>query len=118
ELWVTVAKLAHWRAKYESALEAYEKAFRIANTQFECKNDDEKSWKELVHATEELLGAYESYGPMEKTEGLGAGSGQLIMKDWKFKSRSVVRSVCSKGKEFFEETEGWEKLQARLQDLK
>ncbi|RPA80153.1 TPR-like protein [Ascobolus immersus RN42] len=117
ELWVTVAKLAHWRGKYETALDAYEKAFRIASVQFEVKNDDEKEWEGLVHACEELLGAYESYGPMTKTEGLGAGEGE-IAKDWRFKCRSVVRSVLSKGKEFFEESEGWGKLQERMQELK
>jgi hypothetical protein len=78
----------------------------------------EVEWDAVVEMTMDLLDAYETLGPRERTEGLAAGSGELVAKDWKFKSRSAVRSVMGKGKENWEDSAGWEKLVERLEELK
>jgi hypothetical protein len=72
----------------------------------------------VVDQTIDLVDAYETLGPRERTEGLAAGSGELVAKDWKFKARSAVRSVMGKGKEGWEDGEGWERLKSRLEELK
>ena len=43
---------------------------------------------------------------------------QLVAKDWKFKARSAVRGIKGRGKDSWEGTSGWEKLDAALEDLK
>ncbi|GME26500.1 putative tpr domain-containing protein [Neofusicoccum parvum] len=117
-LWTTVARLALWRRRPQAALDAHEKAWRAVTSQPGWETGTEERWNEVVDATIELADAYESLGPMEKTEGLAAGSGQLVMKDWKFKARSAVKGICSRGKETWEDTEGWERLRGALDGLK
>jgi len=70
----------------------------------------------VVDATVELVDGYKSLGPKERGEGLGAH--ELVAKDWKFKARSAVRGIMGKGKGSWEDTEGWERLKGRLDDLK
>jgi tetratricopeptide (TPR) repeat protein len=71
-LWRLVAKLALWRDKPSTALEAHEKAWRVAASQPGWEHDTEARWDEVVDATVDLVGAYESLGMRAKTEGLGA----------------------------------------------
>ncbi|KAI5818177.1 hypothetical protein BZA77DRAFT_307549 [Pyronema omphalodes] len=115
-LWKIVAKLNMWRRKYRAALDAHEKAWRAVNSRPGILDATEKEWEEVVDATIELVDAYESLGPMERTDGLGAG--ELVAKDWKFKSRSVVRGVIGKGKQNWEHTSGFERLKECMEGLK
>ncbi|KAL2352634.1 hypothetical protein BJ546DRAFT_988358 [Cryomyces antarcticus] len=117
-LWQIVARLALWRNRPTTALEANEKAWRAATNQPGWESGSESRWDEAVDATVELCDAYESLGPRERTEGLGAGGGELVAKDWKFKARSAVRGIMGKGKDGWEGTPGWERLQGVLEDLK
>ncbi|EPS35231.1 hypothetical protein H072_11484 [Dactylellina haptotyla CBS 200.50] len=118
-LWASVRKLAIWRGKYNTALEAQEKAFRVVSGRYDVRTD-KAAWEELVAATEEIVDAYRSFGPMERTEGLGAGSGQMVMKDWKFKARSLVRNVMAKGRKagWDEDDALWGKLEEISEGLK
>ena len=115
-LWQMVAKLALWRGKPEKALEAQEKGWRAVTTQPGWETESERRWDAVVEATVELADAYESLGPREKTEGLAAGS--LVAKDWKFKARSAVRGIMGRGKDSWEDTEGWGRLKDVLEQLK
>ncbi|KAF3925766.1 hypothetical protein ABW20_dc0100865 [Dactylellina cionopaga] len=118
-LWGIVRRLAAWRQKYSTALEAQEKAFRVVSQRYDVKTD-KTSWEELVEATQEMVDAYRNLGPMERTEGLGAGSGEVVMKDWKFKARSSVRNVMGKGRKAgWDEDEAlWSKLETLSEELK
>ncbi|KAK6542900.1 hypothetical protein TWF694_006839 [Orbilia ellipsospora] len=119
-LWGTVRRLAVWRGKYSTALEAQEKAFRVVSGRYDVRTD-KKSWEDLVGATEEMVEAYRSFGPMERSEGLAAGSGEVVMKDWKFKARSLVRGVIGKGRKGgWEDEDGalWRKLEEMAEGLK
>jgi tetratricopeptide (TPR) repeat protein len=115
-LWRQVARLALWRNKSVSALEAYEKAWRAATARPGWETGTEMAWDEVVDATVELVDAYESLGPKERGEGLGAE--EVVARDWRFKARSAVRGIMGKAKESFEDTPGWERLKNRLEDLR
>lgn len=110
-LWRVVATLARWRGRPREALDAEEKAWRAVGV---SGVDTAGEWEALVEATEELVGAYESLGEMQR-EGLGEG---VVAKDWRFKARSCVRGVMGRGKECWEESEGWRKMQEALDGLK
>ncbi|CAN9438012.1 unnamed protein product [Alternaria alternata] len=106
------------RRRPSSALECHEKAWRAVTSQPKWESGTEVEWNAVVEMTMDLLDAYETLGPRERTEGLAAGSGELVAKDWKFKSRSAVRSVMGKGKDNWEDSAGWEELVERLEELK
>ncbi|KAK7539375.1 uncharacterized protein J3D65DRAFT_277768 [Phyllosticta citribraziliensis] len=117
-LWRVVARLALWRGRPSAALEAHEKAWRAVTSQPGWETTTEARWDEVVEATVELVDAYETLGPREKTEGLAAGSGALVAKDWRFKARTAVKGICGRARDAWEGTEGWERLRERLEDLK
>ncbi|KAI7003478.1 TPR-like protein [Hortaea werneckii] len=116
ELWQLVSKLALWRNKPSSALDAEEKSWRAVTAQPGWETENEKLWNLVVDATVRLCEAYESFGPMERTEGLA--SGEPVAKDWKFKARSALRGILGKAKGTWEGTDGWEMLQETMQGLK
>lgn len=71
---------------------------------------DEKKWLDIVRATERLVrDGYAKYGPMDK-EGQADDGEEMVAKDWRFKSRSAVRGILGKGKDFWEDSEGWSRL--------
>ncbi|KAF2747817.1 TPR-like protein [Sporormia fimetaria CBS 119925] len=117
-LWMTLGMLYMHTGRPASALEAHEKAWRAVVSQPRWEDSGEESWNAVVEMTVELVDAYESLGPRERTEGLAAGSGEVVARDWKFKARSAVRSVMGKGKEVWENSAGWERLRERLEELK
>ncbi|KAK0862592.1 hypothetical protein LTS02_007101 [Friedmanniomyces endolithicus] len=116
DLWQLVSKLALWRNKPSSALEAEEKAWRVVIAQPGWDSEGEEKWNGVVEATVRLCDSYESLGPRERTEGMGAG--EMVEKGWRFKARTAVRSVMGRGKSTWEGTEGWERLVGRGEELK
>jgi hypothetical protein len=117
-LWTTLSTLYLHTNRPSSALEAQEKAWRAVTSQPKWEDAGEESWDKVVQQTIDLVDAYEMLGPRERTEGLGAGTGELVAKDWKFKARSAVRSVMGRGKENWEDGAGWERLVGALEELK
>ena len=120
-LWLLTAKLSLHLEHPSAALASFEKAWRVTLNQpgWETGGGIEaskKSWKEVWESTVDLADAYESLGERKKESGLGAG--ELVAKDWKFKARSAVRSVLAKAKEGRDGDEGYEILNAKLNELK
>ncbi|MCJ1440823.1 MAG: hypothetical protein MMC23_001309 [Stictis urceolatum] len=130
-LWQIVARLSIHLNRPTSALDAYEKAWRLTLNQpgwddglpvgvsadaAKWSEAPKKAWEEVVDATIELADAYESLGEREVTEGPAAGSGELVCKNWRYKGRMAVRSVI--GRRTKAGLEGTEVLQARMEDLK
>ena len=120
-LWLLVAKLSIYLKRPFEALSTYEKAWRVALNQPSWDSGDgiaaaKATWRDVVDSTIDLLDAYESLG--EKPRESGLASGELVAKDWKFKSRSALRSVIARTKGAWEGDEGFERLSERLQDLK
>lgn len=118
KLWAVLATLYMHSGRPTSALECHEKAWRAVTSQPKWENQDEKVWDAVAQQTIDLVDAYETLGPRERTEGLAAGSGELVAKDWKFKARSAIRSVMGKGKEAWEDSKSWELLTERMEELK
>ncbi|KAG0653044.1 TPR repeat-containing [Hyphodiscus hymeniophilus] len=85
-------KLSLYRKDYVSALSYAEKAWRMS--QGEGWLEDGERWREVVAATDHLVSAYESYGPMEKK-----GGGE-VEGAWRGKARSAVRGLWG-GRERF-----------------
>ncbi|KAH6629358.1 hypothetical protein C7974DRAFT_394301 [Boeremia exigua] len=118
KLWAVLATLYMHSGRPTSALECHEKAWRAVTSQPKWEDQDEKVWTAVAQQTIDLVDAYETLGPRDRTEGLAAGSGELVAKDWKFKARSAIRSVMGKGKEMWEDSKGWELLTERMEELK
>lgn len=118
-LHLLVAKL-HLHLRHPLAtLQAYEKAWRVTLNQPGWESgtkEAENLWREVVVATGELVDAYESLGERSREE--GRGEGELVAKDWRFKARAAVRSVLGRGKEGWEESEGYEGLRRRGEELR
>ena len=122
-LWQLVARLELFRGRPGAALDAHEKAWR-ATVNMAGWDDGSvhggttgagEAWAEVQEATEELVDAYESLGEREVTEGLKAGSGELVCKNWRFKARTAVRGIVARRtKAGFEDVD---RLKARLDDL-
>ncbi|OJJ47053.1 hypothetical protein ASPZODRAFT_115976 [Penicilliopsis zonata CBS 506.65] len=122
-LWLLVGRVELFRGRPSKALEAHEKAWRAvvaSSTQGAFQMGEEKKWTEIVAATERLVrNGYAKYGPMEKESQDGGhpgsvaeGEAELVAKDWRFKARSAVRGIMGKGKEFWEDSDGWARLKA------
>lgn len=115
-LWLLVARIEQFRQRPSKAFEAHEKAWRAvvaSSTQGAFQMGDEKKWMDVVRATERLVrDGYAKFGPMEKEgqDEKAEGERELVAKDWRYKARSAVRGILGKGKEFWEDTEGWNKL--------
>lgn len=118
ELWHLISKVYLWRGKPSKALEAEEKSWRVVTQRPGWENGKEEDWEAVVNETERLVNAYRDFGQMEKTEGMAAGSGELVEKQWRFKARSAIRGIMGKGKASWEDTKGWERLQELLEGLK
>ncbi|QDS70649.1 hypothetical protein FKW77_000933 [Venturia effusa] len=117
-LWRLTSTLALARNRPASALTAQEKAWRCVVSRPGWETGKESEWDGVVEATVDLVSAYETFGPREKTEGLAAGAGELVMKEWKFKSRSAVRGIMGRGKDSWEGTKGWDRVVEALEGLK
>jgi hypothetical protein len=111
ELWVLIEKLSLYKRDYGNALKCAERAWRMVTGGEEWMLDKE-AWKGVVGATDNLVSAYENYGPMETVDG------KEVEKAWRSKARSAVKGVMGKGRDAWEGSEGWEVLEARLEELK
>jgi tetratricopeptide (TPR) repeat protein len=115
-LWLLVSRVEMFRNRPSRALDAHEKAWRAtvaASAQGAFQMGDEKPWMAVVRATEKLVrDGYARYGPMdhEEKKGEDGAEAEMVMRDWRFKARSAVRGIMGKGKDFWEDSEGWELL--------
>lgn len=110
--WRVVSRVELWRGKPWAALECHEKAYRATSLRPEL-DSDEQAWNDAVEACSDLVSAYESLGELPGKH----GAGDVVCKDWKFKARTCVRSLMSKGKAMWEDSEGWNVLQGLKEDI-
>ncbi|GKT50844.1 trafficking protein particle complex subunit 10 [Colletotrichum spaethianum] len=126
ELWELVVRLRVWRRDYAGAVDAAEKAWRAAmgagagggltasaagsGGADQSRNwlVDADAWKAVVARTDELVSVLENFG--SEVESVGS--------KWRGKARNAVRSVMSRGKEAWEDTEEWKQLEGMMEGLK
>ncbi|KAG6359687.1 hypothetical protein INS49_013210 [Diaporthe citri] len=139
ELWELVSRVRVWRRDYEGAIDASEKAWRAAVggatsgassmggglTADSAKSrsegggggggggggnwlEDKEAWQVVVQRTDELVAVLENYGPQVESVG----------EKWKGKARAAIRSVMGKGKENWEDSDGWLTLKGLLDGLR
>ena len=113
-LWLCVAKLGRWRRRPLAALEANEKAWRAVTSQPGVYEKDETSWDAVVVATRTLVKAYEELASEERER----TGGKVIEGDWRFKARTAVRGVLGKGREMWEDSDGFRRLEGVMETLK
>lgn len=111
-IWRLVGKVELWQGKPWSALDCAEKAYRATSLRPDLDTLEE-AWNEAVEACSDLVSAYESLGELPGKH----NAGDLVCKDWKYKARSSVRSLMSKGKQMWEDSTGWNTLQGLKEDL-
>ncbi|KAJ5263587.1 hypothetical protein N7478_011192 [Penicillium angulare] len=115
-LWLVVSRAELFRNRPSRALEAHEKAWRATvttSTQGAFQMGDEKPWLEVVRATEKLVrDGYAKIGPMDREDQKVEGDAEpeMVASDWRFKARSAIRGILGKGKEFWEDSDGWMRL--------
>ncbi|RLV91474.1 Essential for maintenance of the cell wall protein 1 [Spathaspora sp. JA1] len=110
--WRIVARVELWRKRPWEALECHERAYRAVMHNPELESN-ESVWNEVVDACGDLVSAYESLGELPGRH----GADDLVCKDWKYKARTTVRSLMSKGKDMWEDSPGWDRLQEMKSDL-
>ena len=111
-LWRIVSKVEVWRGRPWAALDCFEKAYRATTLRPELSTD-EPAWSDAVEACSDLVSAYESFGDLPGKH----DAGDVVCADWRYKARSSVRSLMSKGKLMWEDSEGWERLISLKEDL-
>ncbi|KAL3471816.1 hypothetical protein BJX99DRAFT_15386 [Aspergillus californicus] len=124
-LWLLVSRVELFCERPSKALEAQEKAWRAtvaSSTQGAFQMGDEKKWMDVVVATERLVrNGYARFGPMDREDAAVSvpegGETEIVAKDWRFKARSAVRGVMGKGKEFWEDGEGWARLKVLQEEV-
>ncbi|KAK9368665.1 hypothetical protein V1509DRAFT_658370 [Lipomyces kononenkoae] len=117
ELWMLVAKVEQWRKRPWAALEAYEKMFRLAVAEFEGEETSVTKWKSAVDACLMLVDAYTNLGDLPGRLSSGDEC-QVVCKDWKWRAKTTVRSLMSKGKRIWDGSEEWDRLVDQRDDLK
>ncbi|ODQ56614.1 TPR repeat-containing protein C19B12.01 [Saitoella complicata NRRL Y-17804] len=110
-LWKLMAKLHLWRDKPADALDAHIKAYRVWTNRPDLETEI-GAWRGACAAAEDLVDAYRSLGPRE------GRMGGVVCKDWKFSSRSVVRTLRGRGKDSWEDTVEYERLGELVEELK
>lgn len=109
ELWWLTAEVRRWRGQDPQALEAAEKAWRVLIQRLQDDDDHhdggggKENWDAAVDGTVRLVGWYRDI--------LVAGG------KWKFKAKSAVRAVMGKGKDRWEDSPGWTRLEDVLREI-
>ena len=117
-LWLLTAKVSLYLQHPSATLAAYEKSWRVTLNRPGWERGSQEAtsaWNEVVDSTVELVDAYESLG--ERKREAGMGEGELVCKEWRFKSRSAIRGVLGRAKEGWGGSEGYKTLEERLIEL-
>lgn len=93
-LFLLLSKTALWRSRPADSLALLEKHWRATINDFSSTSP-----AAILEATHTLVSAYAALGPMQRER-----TGGLVEANWRFKSRSAVRSVLGKARGSWDES--------------
>ncbi|KAI9286741.1 hypothetical protein BC943DRAFT_321307 [Umbelopsis sp. AD052] len=104
DLWRICSKFYIWQGEYEKALDASVKAYRsiMHDPQLETNKEVFERVAEIAMDTVDM---YENFGEQAKV-------------DWKYQARTVLKGLIGKSKSSWEDTETYDKLKERLDELR
>lgn len=111
EIWRVCAKFYMWQTRYADALEASVKAYRAV--MHDARIETEQQVFERVAAIAlETVDMYETLGDKQLPDGTP------VCPDWRYASRTILKGLMGKVRDLFEDTQAYEQLKSRLEDLK
>jgi len=109
-IWQVYAKLLMWKRDYAGCLAAHMESYQhgAGDSTNDVVLSDKAHWLEGVQEVVDLVDLMDNLGSRpvsaeEETE-------KLVMPDWKFKARSIVRLFMGRGKELYGDEPEWERL--------
>ncbi|KAG4304805.1 hypothetical protein PORY_001858 [Pneumocystis oryctolagi] len=109
-LWKCVAKINIWRKKPLDALEAYIKSYRIWTSKLDV-DVSKDVWSGTVESAIELVDAYKNFSLIKDEEG------NLIVPDWKFKAKSILKVLKRKGQILWNESKEFNMISEYLEKI-
>ncbi|KAI8149613.1 hypothetical protein BJV82DRAFT_127817 [Fennellomyces sp. T-0311] len=110
EIWRIVAKFYIWQQRYTDALEASVKGYRAVMHDARIETD-QQVFDRVATLAMETVDMYETMGDKEQ-------DGKPVCADWKYQSRLILKGLMGRVREVFEDTDTYERLKDRLDDLK
>ncbi|KAG2224246.1 hypothetical protein INT45_000277 [Circinella minor] len=110
EIWRICAKFYLWQKRYTDALEASVKGYRAVMHDTRLETDQEV-FERVANVALDTVDMYETLGEQEQDNA-------PVCADWKYQARLILKGLMGKVRDVFEETETYERLQERLDDLK
>lgn len=110
DIWRVCTKFYMWQQRYVDALEASVKGYRAVMHDARIETD-QQVFEHVASVALETVDMYETLG--EKEQG-----GAPVCADWRYQARLILKGLMGKVREVFEDTDTYEKLKDRLEDLK
>lgn len=104
------ARLLRWAGDLKGSVEDHLKAYRCGVAQDSDLANNRKLFLEACQDVEDIVDVLENTGSREQ-------DGELVLKDWQYQARSILRSFLGKTKATFEDEPAWERLKERQTEL-
>ncbi|POS86928.1 hypothetical protein EPUL_003080 [Erysiphe pulchra] len=119
ELYELMKKVALFQKDYTKALDFSIQAWRCI-IRDEAWLIDKTHWTKVVESTIRVVDAFQNYGSMPrliKTSKIENDLDVLVEPRWCQKAKKAIKSVLGKARDTWDESEGWNVLQRKLEDL-
>ncbi|KAI9250911.1 hypothetical protein BDA99DRAFT_444794 [Phascolomyces articulosus] len=110
DIWRICAKFYLWQKRYSDALEASVKGYRAVMHDARLETDQEV-FDRVASVALDTVDMYETLGEQEQDNA-------PVCQDWKYQARLILKGLMGKVRDIFEDTETYERLKERLDDLK
>ncbi|KEI37379.1 uncharacterized protein L969DRAFT_96458 [Mixia osmundae IAM 14324] len=110
-LFLAYANLLYWAGDLKGSIDAHLKAYRCSSA---VKDEAASQQSVFITAAQEVLDVVDVLRNMGSKE----VDGQLVLADWRYQAKSIVRTFLARTRTNFEEEPAWQSLNEELQDLK
>ena len=115
EIFLEASRFYEYQGLYRKSLEFHQKAYR-SYLHDPYLLDNKESFTRLASATLDLVDKYLRIGSLQEID--RAGENTLVCKDWKYQSKSCLKTVVSRTKATFEGDVAHQKLTDRLEEFR